>query len=107
MKSTMQDSPLLISGIIRHGEYVFADKKIFTVTPDGVNEATFFQVSKRAEQLAAALTALGVRPGDRVGTFMWNNQAHVEAYLAVPSTRSTSDSSPNSWPTSSITPRTR
>ncbi|HEY5104383.1 MAG TPA: AMP-binding protein, partial [Acidimicrobiales bacterium] len=85
MKSTMQDGPLLISGIMRHGEYVYADKKIFTVTPDGVEEATFFQVSKRAEQLAAALTKLGVEPGERVATFMWNNQAHAEVYLAVPS----------------------
>jgi fatty-acyl-CoA synthase len=85
MKSTMQDAPLLISGIVRHGAYVYADKKIFTVTPEGVEEATFFQISKRAEQLAAALTTLGVRPGDRVATFMWNNQAHMEAYLAVPS----------------------
>jgi fatty-acyl-CoA synthase len=85
MKSTMQDAPLLISGIMRHGEFVYADKRVFTVTPDGVEEATFFQISKRAEQLAAALTKLGVRSGDRVGTFMWNNQAHMEAYLAVPS----------------------
>ena len=85
MKSTMQDAPLLISGMMRHGESVYADKKIFTVTPDGVEEATFFQVAKRAEQLAAALVKLGVRRGDRVATFMWNNQAHVEAYLAVPS----------------------
>ncbi len=27
---------------------------------------------------------LGVEPGDRVGTFMWNTQEHLEAYLAVP-----------------------
>jgi fatty-acyl-CoA synthase len=85
MKSTMQDGPLLISNIIRHGEFVYADKKIFTVTPDGVDEATFFEIAKRAEQLAAALTKLGVKRGDRVATFMWNNQAHMEAYLAVPS----------------------
>jgi fatty-acyl-CoA synthase len=85
MKSTMQDAPLLISGIMRHGEFVYADKKIFTVTPDGVEESTFFQTSKRAEQLAAALTKLGVKRGDRVATFMWNNQAHAETYLAVPS----------------------
>ena len=85
MKSTMQDAPLLISGIMRHGEFVYADKRVFTITPDGVDEATFFQISKRAEQLAAALSKLGVRSGDRVGTFMWNNQAHMEAYLAVPS----------------------
>jgi fatty-acyl-CoA synthase len=80
----MQDAPLLISGIIRHGEYVYSEKRVFTVTPDGVDEATFYQVSKRAEQLAAALTKLGVQSGDRVATFMWNNQAHMEAYIAVP-----------------------
>src|ERR1019366_3547248 len=85
MKSTMQDAPLLISGIMRHGEFVYADKRVFTVTANGVDEATFYQISKRAEQLAAALTKLGVQSGDRVGTFMWNNQAHMEAYLAVPS----------------------
>jgi len=85
MKSTMQEAPLLISGILRHGEYVYADKKVFTVTPDGVDEATFFEIAKRAERLAAALTRLGVERGDRVATFMWNNQAHMEAYLAVPS----------------------
>jgi len=84
MKSTMQDAPLLISNILRHGEFVYADKRIFTVTPEGVEEATFFEVSKRAEQLAAALERLGVQRGDRVATFMWNNQAHVEAYYAVP-----------------------
>ena len=84
MQSTMQDAPLLISGIIRHGEYLYSEKKVLTVTPDGVKEATFYQVSKRAEQLAAALTKLGVQPGDRVATFMWNNQAHMEAYIAVP-----------------------
>jgi fatty-acyl-CoA synthase len=85
MKSTMQDAPLLIKDIIRHGEFIYSEKKIFTVTPVGVEEATFFQVSKRAERLAAALARLGVRSGDRVATFMWNNQAHMEAYLAVPS----------------------
>ena len=84
MQSTMQDAPLLIRDIIRHGEWLYSDKKIFTVTPEGVNEATFLEVSKRAERLAKALSALGVKQGDRVATFMWNNQSHLEAYLAVP-----------------------
>ncbi len=85
MKSTMQDGPLLIKGIISHGEWLYANKKVFTVTPDGVQEATFYEISRRAERLAAALAGLGVKSGDRVGSFMWNNQAHMEAYLAVPS----------------------
>jgi len=84
MKSTMQDAPLLISGIMRHGESIYSEKRVFTVTPDGVEEATFLQIAKRAEQLAAALTKLGVRSGDRVGTFMWNNQAHMEATSRCP-----------------------
>jgi fatty-acyl-CoA synthase len=81
----MMNSPLLISGIVRHGEWLYGDKRVFTVTADGVEEATFFEVSRRSERLAAALSRLGVRHGDRVGTFMWNNQAHMECYLAVPS----------------------
>ncbi|MCW2571317.1 MAG: fadD9, partial [Frankiales bacterium] len=42
-------------------------------------------VAANATRLAGALQALGIEPGDRVGTFMWNNQEHLEAYLAVPS----------------------
>ena len=84
MKSTMQDTPLLISDIVRQGQWLYADKRIFTVTPEGVEEGTFHQVAQRAEQLAAALGRLGVSSGDRVATFMWNNQTHQEAYFAVP-----------------------
>ncbi len=84
MDSTMQDVPLLISSIVRHGEWLYSGKKVFTLTPEGTTSATFLEISKRAERLAKALTKLGVRPGDRVGTFMWNNQAHMESYIAVP-----------------------
>ncbi|HEY5303973.1 MAG TPA: long-chain fatty acid--CoA ligase [Acidimicrobiales bacterium] len=85
MRSTMQDAPLLIRDIVRHGQWMYADKEIFTTTPDGVHQATFAEVAQRAEQLAAALTALGVQRDDRVATLMWNNQTHMEVYLAVPS----------------------
>jgi fatty-acyl-CoA synthase len=36
-------------------------------------------------QLAAALRRMGIRPGDRVGTFCWNTPEHFEAYFAIPS----------------------
>jgi fatty-acyl-CoA synthase len=85
VKSTMQDAPLLISDIVRHGVAIYSEKKVFTVTPAGVEVATFAQVAARAEQLAKALEKLGIQHGDRVATFMWNNQAHMEAYIAVPS----------------------
>ncbi len=85
VRSTMQDAPLLISGILRHGSQVYGESKVITVVPDGYHEATFAEVAVRAEKLAAALDRLGVGRGDRVGTFCWNNQVHLEAYLAVPS----------------------
>jgi len=85
MKSTMQDAPLLISTILTHGQRVHGDSSVLTVEAGGHRSATFAEVATRAEKLAAALTRLGVQPGDRVGTFCWNNQGHLEAYLAIPS----------------------
>jgi len=81
----MQDGPLLISGILRHGQHVYGDSTVVTVGADGYTTATFADVAARAERLAKALARLGVGPGDRVATFCWNNQTHLEAYLGVPS----------------------
>ena len=85
MLSTMQDGPLLISGILRHGLATYGDSVVITRRPDGFRTATFAEVGERTARLAGALRALGVGDGDRVGTFMWNDQEHLEAYLAVPS----------------------
>ncbi len=87
MLSTMQDAPLLVSGILRHGQQVYGESRVITIVgPDGqATEATFAVVAERSERLAKALARLGVGDSDRVGTFLWNNQAHQEAYLAIPS----------------------
>lgn len=85
MRSTMQEGPLLISNILRHGQNVHGESQVVTVEADGYQTASFTNVGRRSEQLAAALSRIGVEPGDRVGTFCWNNQRHLEAYLAVPS----------------------
>jgi len=86
MLSTMQDGPLLVSGILRHGQQVYGTSRVVTVVgPDGESvETSFADVAQRAEQLANALRRLGIGDSDRVGTFLWNNQTHLEAYLAVP-----------------------
>ena len=85
MQSTMQDGPLTVGGILHHGLATYGDSVVVTRRPDGYHEASFATVGRRAGQLAGALQALGVGDGDRVGTFMWNDQEHLEAYLAVPS----------------------
>ncbi|HEX6311890.1 MAG TPA: AMP-binding protein, partial [Acidimicrobiia bacterium] len=84
VESTMQDFPLTIGMIMRHGRAVYADSEVVTYTGDGCRRASYAEVVERAERLAAALTRLGIERGDRVGTFCWNNQEHLEAYLAVP-----------------------
>ncbi len=81
MRSTMLDEPLLISSILRRGQGVFGDSEVVTLRPDGYHSASFATVGTRAERLARALRRLGVGDSDRVGTFLWNDQEHLEAYL--------------------------
>ena len=84
MQSTMQDRPLTVTAILEHGARIYADSEVVTFEGDGFRRARFAEVAARAARLAAALRRLGVQPGDRVGTFCWNTQEHLEAYLAVP-----------------------
>jgi fatty-acyl-CoA synthase len=83
--STMQDTPLTVTSLLQHGARVFAGSRVRTFEGDTVREATYAEVAERAGRLAGALAGLGVEQGDRVGTFLWNTQEHLEAYLAVPS----------------------
>jgi fatty-acyl-CoA synthase len=85
MRSTMQEVPLLLSHILRHGQEVHGESEVVTVMADGFRSATFTEVGSQSERLAKALKRLGVDEGDRVGTFTPNNQEHLVAYLAVPS----------------------
>jgi len=50
----------------------------------GANVAAISAVGRRAAQLAGALRGLGVTGDQRVATFQWINQEHLEAYLAIP-----------------------
>ncbi|OBG29511.1 long-chain fatty acid--CoA ligase [Mycobacterium sp. 852002-51057_SCH5723018] len=84
MKSTMRESPLLVSEILRHGTTLCAAQTVVTATVDGYREATFEEIGHRVAQLAHGLRTLGISGDQRVATFMWNNQEHLEAFYAVP-----------------------
>ncbi|GAC1340801.1 MAG: long-chain fatty acid--CoA ligase [Candidatus Dormibacteria bacterium] len=84
IKATMQDAQLLIRDIVERGRRVYPDGRVVTWLGESARNATFAEVGDRAAQLANALAKLGVKEGERVGTLMWNNQEHLEAYLAVP-----------------------
>jgi len=85
MDSTMQDFPLTITAIMRHGCGVHGARTVTTATGDGYRHTNYRELGQRAAQLANALRRLGVTGDQRVATFMWNNAEHLVAYLAVPS----------------------
>ena len=84
MRSTMMDFPLTIGHIFEHGRTLYADSEVITSEADGARRIEFGALADRADQLAAGLRRLGVKPGDRVATFAWNTQEHQEAYFAIP-----------------------
>jgi len=85
MKSTMQESPLLISRILLSGTRLHADQEVVTWTAEGARRMSYAEVGTKAAQLANALRGLGIDGDQRVATFMWNNAEHLVAYLGVPS----------------------
>ncbi|MFZ1176453.1 MAG: long-chain fatty acid--CoA ligase [Mycobacterium sp.] len=85
MDSTMQDFPLTITAIMRHGCGVHAARTVTTATGAGYRHSSYRELGQQAAQLANALRRLGVTGDQRVATFMWNNAEHLATYLAVPS----------------------
>jgi len=83
--STMMDRPLLISDLFEHGRRLYANSRVITVEEGGDRIGSYAEIGDRTEQLAKALAKLGVRQQDRVGTFCWNSQEHLEAYFAISS----------------------
>jgi fatty-acyl-CoA synthase len=51
---------------------------------DGDLRLTYAQFGERCDRCSAALTRLGVRQGDRIGTISPNTHQHLEHFYAVP-----------------------
>jgi acyl-CoA synthetase (AMP-forming)/AMP-acid ligase II len=82
----MDDYPLSLTGIVERAERFSPQRKVVFRRPDGsVGRTTLGDCAARARRLATALSALGIGPGDTVGTLMWNQPEHVEVYFALPS----------------------
>ena len=81
----MMDYQLTIDRVLEHGNRLYPHKKIRTKLPDGtLHEFSFRDFYGRVKRLCNVLEGLGVEPGDRVGTFAWNNYQHVELYFGAP-----------------------
>src|SRR5690349_6894107 len=79
------DFPLTIGYVLRRLRTVNGRSEIVTLTDDGKPSTSYAEMAERVDRLARALQGLGVQAEDRVGTFAWNTQRHMEAYLAIPS----------------------
>jgi fatty-acyl-CoA synthase len=85
MKGLMMDYPLTMDRILEHARRVYPRKPIVTRLPDGsIHRYNYADLHARVKRLSKALEKLGVRSGDRVGTFAWNNYQHLELYYGIP-----------------------
>lgn len=83
----MMDFPLTLTHFLERARTLFGASEIVSRMPDrSIHRYTFADFHRRTSQLAGALTRLGVRPGDRVGSLAWNNYRHLELYFGVPCT---------------------
>ena len=82
---TMQQTPLLMSRILGRGAMLDPNVEVVTLTNDGTHRQTLEATAKRGARLAHALASHGIKVGDRIASFMWNNYRHLELYQAVPS----------------------
>ncbi len=85
LQGLMQDDfQLTLHHPLHRMRSVHPSSEVVTLTDEGVVRASYGEVAERVDRLARVLDKLGVKQGERVGTFAWNNQRHLELYMAVP-----------------------
>lgn len=80
MTGLMGGQPLTIKAIFDRMRTVYADGEVV----DATGRTTYGELAERVLRLVTVLRELGVKPGDRVGTFANNSARHLELYYAVP-----------------------
>ncbi len=84
MQGQMMDYQLTLTPLLERAQRLFPKKEIVTKAGPGLERFTYEQMAMRVGRLANALAKLGVKNGDRVATFAWNNARHLEIYFAAP-----------------------
>ena len=79
------DYPLTLTQFFERSRKLFHRKTMATRVPGlGLQHYTYADYAERVCRLSAALAGLGLKKGDRVGTFAWNSHRHMEVYFAAP-----------------------
>jgi fatty-acyl-CoA synthase len=85
MKGLIMDYPPTLTHFFERTRRLFHKKTLATRVPGvGLQRYTYADYAARVCRLSAALAGLGIRKGDRVGTFSWNSHRHMEVYFAAP-----------------------
>src|SRR3954449_1038488 len=78
------DFPLTLQHVLGRMRNVYGNSEVVTLGEDGCERASYAEVGQRIDRVAHALKSLGIEAGDRVATFAWNSQRHLEVYMAAP-----------------------
>src|SRR3954454_11495167 len=85
LQGLMQDDfQLTLRHVLERMRGLSGDKQVVTLRDGGTTSATYAEVGDRVDRLCRGLESLGIGAGDRVATFMWNSQEHLEIYVGVP-----------------------
>jgi fatty-acyl-CoA synthase len=82
--SGMMEYPLTPLHFIARAAEFFGGRHVVTAGAEEIHRHGWKEVATRARRASAALSALGVMPGDRIATLAWNTHRHLELYFAVP-----------------------
>jgi fatty-acyl-CoA synthase len=84
MQGLMQHGALTLDKIIDHAASWHGGREVVSRSVEGpIVRTTYTQVHDRAKRVSNALLALGIKPGDRVGTLAWNTARHMEAWYGI------------------------
>jgi len=84
MKALMMERALSLPSILEYAAQFHGDREVVVRTVEGpMFRYDYAQALVRAKRMANALTALGIKPGDRVATLAWSTHRHFELYYAV------------------------
>ena len=87
MLGNMMHDQLLISGVLEHAIQTNPNTEIVSHTIEGnIHRYSILESSRRAKKLANALSSLGIKEGDVLGTMALNGFRHYELYFGISGT---------------------
>jgi fatty-acyl-CoA synthase len=84
MQGLMQHGALTLDKIIDHAARWHGGREVVSRSVEGpIVRTTYREIRDRAKRVSNALLAMGIKPGDRVGTLAWNTGRHMEAWYGI------------------------